>query len=244
MNTIFNPRRYDMIHIKNPREIIMLRGNGCKWRRCTFCDYHLDYSRDESANFLLNSEQIAKVTGIYHKLEVINSGSFPDLDPQTIQAILNACLKKQINEIHFECHWIHRGAIDSFRSLFASHGINLKIKLGVETFDYDFREHILDKGIDVKSPQEMAVYADEICLLFGLEGQTLESMQYDIETGLSYFERICINIMADNSTAVKPCSEVIILFKQKLYDIYKDNDRIDILLENTEFGVGKELNYE
>ena len=48
-----------------------------------------------------------------------------------------------------------------------------------------------------------AKYADEVCLLFGLTGQTLNSMKKDIETGLSLFERVCINIMVENSTKTK-----------------------------------------
>lgn len=36
--------RYSVITNKNPREIVLLRGSGCKWRRCAFCDYHLDFS--------------------------------------------------------------------------------------------------------------------------------------------------------------------------------------------------------
>ena len=87
MSADFNPKRYDVITIKNPREIVMLRGSGCKWRRCTFCDYHLDFSRDEDANFQLNSSVLSQVTGLYHDLEVINSGSFNELDPQTIDAV-------------------------------------------------------------------------------------------------------------------------------------------------------------
>ena len=34
--------RYSVITEKNPREIVLLRGAGCAWRRCRFCDYHLD----------------------------------------------------------------------------------------------------------------------------------------------------------------------------------------------------------
>ena len=37
----FNPVRYSKITEKNPREIVMLVGNGCKWRKCRFCNYHL-----------------------------------------------------------------------------------------------------------------------------------------------------------------------------------------------------------
>ena len=35
----FNPVRYSVIKEKNPREIVMLVGDGCKWRKCRFCDY-------------------------------------------------------------------------------------------------------------------------------------------------------------------------------------------------------------
>ena len=67
--------RYSEITEKNPREIVLLRGRGCRWRRCRFCDYHLDSSKDEEANYELNQEVLSKVTGKYGSLEVINSGS-------------------------------------------------------------------------------------------------------------------------------------------------------------------------
>ena len=108
----------------------------------------------------------------------------------------------------------------------------------METFDYEYREKILKKGIDTDEPEEIAKYADEICLLFGLAGQTVVTMRRDVEIGLQFFERICINIMVENSTKIKPDKEVIDQFRQQLYDRYIDNERIDILLENTEFGVG------
>ena len=80
MEEKFEPERYSVIREKNKREIVMLRGSGCKWKRCTFCDYHFDASPDEEANFRLNEQELNKVPGLYHKLEVINSGSFCDLD--------------------------------------------------------------------------------------------------------------------------------------------------------------------
>ena len=87
--------RYSVIREKNPREILLLRGNGCKWRRCSFCDYHLDFSRDEETNFLLNERELAKVTGCFKKLEVINSGSFCDLDKKTLERIRSVCEEKK-----------------------------------------------------------------------------------------------------------------------------------------------------
>lgn len=217
---------------------MLLRGTGCRWRRCTFCDYHLDFSPDEDSNFALNQEVLRQVTGKYGRLEVINSGSFTDLDTKTLQLILNTCIGKNITEIHFECHWMHRESVAVLRESFRSQGIQAKVKIGVETFNAQYREQILQKGIAKTSPEEIASYFDEVCLLFGLEGQTEASMRYDIETGLANFERVCINIMVENTTNIKPSSSVIDIFMQKLYPLYKDNVRVDILLKNTDFGVG------
>lgn len=234
----FNPNRYSVIQEKNPREIVMLRGYGCSWRRCRFCDYHLDSSPDKDANFKLNREQLLKVTGIHHRLEVINSGSFVDLDDSTLALIEQVCLKHQINHLHFECHWNHRDAIADFRKRFGALGIELKIKTGVETFDKLFRECYLSKGIDADMPEEIAEYFDEVCLLQGIPGQTAESMDRDIQIGLSHFERVCVNIMQENKSPIKPDPGVIAIFEEKLYPKYIKDRRIDILMENTAFGVG------
>lgn len=240
MNSDFKPNRYDVIHEKNPREILMLRGSGCKWRRCTFCDYHLDFSRDAEANYALNIQEIQKVAGKYRRLEVINSGSFSDLDEPTIKAIEAICRTKNIHDLHFEMHWMHRLDIPLLRERFRKSGITVHVKMGVETFQIDFRDNILRKGMDFASPEEIAEYADEVCLLFGLTGQTTETMRSDIETGLKLFQRVCVNIMIENSTPVHPDATVIQDFIFKIHPIYKDNPRVDILLDNTDFGVGGE----
>lgn len=230
--------RYSVIRHKNPREILLLRGRGCGWRRCSFCDYHLDFSKDEEENYRLNEQELQKVTGCFGRLEVINSGSFVELDSKTIAQIRRICVAKQIRELHMEFHWMYRDEIWKVRNYFAKEDIAVKVKLGVETFDRRYRETLLRKGIDTDSPAEIAKYADEICLLFGLEGQTLESMQRDIDIGLQYFERICINIMVENTTKIKPDKEVVQIFQRELHDKYIGNDRVDILMENTAFGVG------
>lgn len=240
MSSDFHPVRYNIIEEKNKREIVMLRGSGCKWRKCRFCDYHTDFSRDQNANFELNQQELKKVTGIYHKLEVINSGSFVDLDSRTMDLIEQICVEKQISELHFECHWMHRYEIPEMRARFWKHDINVKVKIGVETFDFSYREDLLCKGLTEEDPGEIAEYFDEVCLLFGLEGQTAASMKYDVETGLNYFERVCINIMVENTTNIKPCPSVIDVFRREIYPLYSADDRVDILFENTDFGVGGE----
>ena len=93
MGQMENPVRYSVITEKNPREIVMLRGSGCRFLRCRFCDYHLDSSRDQAANDRINKEALSHVTGQYHSLEVINSGSFLELSEETMAEIERVCLK-------------------------------------------------------------------------------------------------------------------------------------------------------
>lgn len=230
--------RYSVITEKNPREIVLLRGSGCVWKKCTFCDYHFDASPDASENFALNHTVLSHVTGEFGRLEVINSGSFCDLDAQTMQSIERVCQDKKISVIHFECHWIHRKEIPALRARFDAIGVQTKLKIGVETFDRAYREEVLHKGIGISDPAEIAQPFDECCLLFGLSGQTVESMYRDIQTGLANFERVCVNIMVENRTAVKPDRDVIRAFCAQIEPLYRENPRVDILMQNTDFGVG------
>lgn len=232
-------KRYSVIHKKNPREIVLLRSTGCRWKQCIFCDYHLDSCRDGAANYRLNCAVLANVTGICKRLEVINSGSFCELDEQTMNETMRVCRNKDIKYVHFECHWLYRDKISELRRRFAAIGAAVLVKQGVETFDHDFRENVLHKGIAVSEPAQIAEGFDECCLLFGLTGQTKDSMKNDIKTALSCFKRVCINIMTPNSTTVVPDSDVIDIFMSDIYPMYKDDVRIDILFENTDFGVGE-----
>jgi len=232
-------QRYSIIENKNKREIVLLMGSGCKYKKCSFCDYHLDSSYDKELCFNTNKAVLDMVDGRYNHLEVINSGSFVDLDENTIEYIIKICIKNNINLIHFECHYIHKNAIKDFKNRFKKHGITVKIKIGVESFDYNFRENILKKGIKEKSPMLIAKDFDEVCLLQGIKGQTYMSMLSDINIGLRYFERVCINIMNENTTPIKPDKSVISVFKDKVMPLYINNPRVDILINNTDFGVGK-----
>lgn len=231
-------KRYSAITEKNPREILLLRGSGCKWRKCGFCDYHLDFSQDEAANFELNRKELEKVTGRFGVLEVINSGSFSDLDERTVTEIQRVCGDKGIRRLHIECHWQDRRTLAAIKEIFAKKGIQVVVKMGVETFDADYREQVLVKGMEYAEPEEIAKYADEACLLFGLEGQTAASMRTDLEIGLRWFQRVCVNVMTENSSRMKPDPAVIRQFTENIYPDYRNNDRVDILLENTDFGVG------
>lgn len=234
--------RYSEIKDKNSREILLLRGSGCRWRQCIFCDYHLDCSKNQAENLAINRKAMACVTGRYGRLEVINSGSFPELGEHTLRELVCLCSEKKIHTLHFECHYLYKEEIPIWREIFKKVGTALKIKTGVETFDYDFREKVLKKGINEKNPKIIAENFNECCLLFGLKGQTADSMKRDIETGLMYFERVCVNIFIENKTRIKPDKAVISEFITKVMPKYINNQRVDILLNNTDFGVGGEEN--
>ena len=238
MATVPIEHRYSKILEKNQREIVLLRGSGCKWRRCRFCDYHLDFCLDEKENFILNGKVLSQVTGEFGRLEVINSGSFCDLDEATIALILETCLAKGITTLYFECHWLHRELITDFKKKFADAGITVKMKIGVETFDSLFRESYLDKGMGNANAEEIAQHFQQVCLLQGLPGQSKESMLKDIALGLQHFERVCVNIMVANTKPILPDPQVVETFVKDIYPLYKDDERVDILLNNTDFGVG------
>ena len=72
--------RYALIHKKFPREFVLLQGTGCRWGKCTFCDYYTDVSNDP---FEINKAVLSHVTGQYGVLDVINSGSGIELDKDT-----------------------------------------------------------------------------------------------------------------------------------------------------------------
>ncbi len=228
--------RYSEILKKRKREIVLLRGSRCIYRKCAFCDYHTDKCADLHANFALNSQVLAWVSGRFGDLEVINSGSVFELDAQTLALIRQICREKGISTIHFESHYLYRDRIPALRQEFS--GFQLKMKLGLETFDWAFREHVLKKGIPEQEPALIARGFDEANLLFGIRGQTFASMERDISLGLACFERICVNIMCPNTTPVKPDEHVISVFMDKIYPKYKDDERVDILIQNTDFGVG------
>ena len=228
--------RYSKILEKRKREIVLLRGRGCAYRKCPFCDYHLDSCPDEAANYALNREVLGRVTGEFGDLEVINSGSVFELDGGTLDLIREICREKGISTIHFESHYLYRARIPALREAFS--GFALKLKLGLETFDWSFREKVLRKGIPDQDPSVISRNFDEANFLFGIRGQSPASMERDIALGLAWFERICINIMCPNTTDILPDRELISFFQRELYPKYRENDRIDILIQNTDFGVG------
>ena len=225
--------RYSLITQKMPREFVLLQGTGCNWGQCTFCDYHKDIS---SIPYKINEEVLLKVTGEYGVLDIINSGSCLELDKDTVHLIYEVAKKKEIEVLWFEAHWMYRNQLREFADNFS--GITVKFRTGVETFDADLRT-ALRKGIpeDV-AVKEIAKYFQGLCLLVGLDGQTESSISNDIEMALDNFEYFSVNIFVENTTSVKRNEGIIKWFIDEWEDRLSGNNKVEILISNTDLGVG------
>lgn len=229
--------RYSVISDKYNREIVLLKGKGCYWCKCTFCDYFDDKGTIEEC-VKVNEEVLKKVTGEYKTLEVVNSGSFQELDFTTKQMIKDICVQKNIKELTFESHYKYKDTIKDIKNEFRQIGVNVFVKTGIETFDLTIRNSF-NKDIDDVTPIELSNYFDDICLLHGIVGQTNDMIEEDIKIGLKYFRRICVNIFNENTTKTKRDNQLVQEFLNTTYKKYKDFENIDILINNTDFGVGE-----
>lgn len=225
--------RYALIRTKMPREFVLLQGTGCRWRKCTFCDYHEDVSE---CPFEVNKPVLRRVTGQYGVLDVINSGSAMELDADTIALIKEVVREKNIHTLWFEAHYMYRKKLASFAEQFAP--VKVKFRCGVETFDPELR-NAWKKGIPSSvSAQDIARYFQGICLLCCTQGETKEHILKDIELARQHFEYFSVNVFCNNHTEVKQDKELATWFAQEVYPTIKEDTRIEILMENTDLGVG------
>ena len=227
--------RYNKIFDKNQREIVLLKSRPCKWGRCFFCDYIQDNEDDESYINEFNKNILNNVTGKFKKLEIINSASVFELPKETLKYIKDIVSLKGIEKLYFESHYMYKHRLDEIRDYFK--GIDIIFKCGIETFDDDFRNNYLNKNVHFNDYEEIAKYFKSICLLVGIKGQTKEMIAKDMEILQKYFEHGCINVYVENSTPVKQDKELIAWFKEN-YSHLQEYDNIDILWNNTDFGVG------
>ena len=225
--------RYAMIHTKMPREFVLLQGAGCKWKKCTFCDYHEDVS---STPFAINEPVLRQVTGQYGVLDVINSGSAMELDAETIALIQKVVKEKQIHTLWFEAHYMYRKKLADFAKQFAP--VQVKFRCGVETFDVELRDK-WKKGIPSSvTPEDVAKYFQGVCLLCCTQGESKEHIMKDIEIAKKHFEYFSVNVFCNNSTPVKQDPELAQWFAREVYPQIKDVKGIEVLMENTDLGVG------
>lgn len=228
--------RYSIINGKNEREIVLLKSFPCVWGKCSFCDYISDNSTDKCEVLSVNKPILAQITGEKGVLEVINSGSIFEVPVEDLDEIKRIVKEKNIKRLYFEAHWCYRKRLHEIKEFFD--GVEVLFKTGIETFDDKFRNEILNKNVKYKSLEELRSYYDSICLMVGIKGQTKEMVRRDIEIVESQFKKATINIWTENTTSFKRDEELIKWF-EKEYLYLKDNENIEVLFENTDFGVGE-----
>lgn len=225
--------RYAVIDTSLPREFVLLQGTGCRWRRCTFCNYHEDTSLNP---FEINREVLQRVTGVHKVLDVINSGSAMEIDDETIELLRCIIAEKNIETVWFEAHYMYRYRLAEFAKKFAP--AKVKFRCGVESFDAELRKK-WNKGIAIDvTPNDIARYFDGVCLLCCTKGESRERIVKDIEIAKRHFEYFSVNVFCNNGTAVERDEELVCWFEKELYPLLKDTPGVEVLMNNTDLGVG------
>ena len=226
--------RYNKITNKNNREIVLLRAITCKLRKGRFCYYIYYNGREGEELNKVNKKVLNNITGEFGVLEVINSGSCFEIPKETMNYIKKIVDEKKIKLLFFESHWCYRNRLDEIRNFF---NIPIIFKIGVETFDYDFRNNFLNKNAKFKDVKEVAEKFQSVCLMVGIKGQTKEMIRKDIEILLENFKYATINIFVDNTTSIKRDEELVQWFREE-YSYLDNHPTIEVLYHNTDFGVG------
>ena len=225
--------RYSVIDTKLPREFVLLQGEGCRWRKCTFCNYHEDCS-DEPYN--INKEVLQRVTGCYDILDIINSGSAMELDEKTVSLIKEIVKEKAIHTLWFEAHYMYRNKLNDFARQFAP--AKVKFRCGIESFDAQLRSS-WNKGVaDSVTAADVAKHFQGICLLCCTVGDSRKRIIDDIATAKRYFEYFSVNVFCNNGTSVQRDENLVEWFRNEIYPSLAKEDGVEVLLENTDLGVG------
>ncbi|WP_302622972.1 radical SAM protein [uncultured Clostridium sp.] len=226
--------RYSKVINKNLREIVLLKALPCIWGKCAFCDY-IDDNDDNIAEInKLNKEVLNNITGEFGVLEVINSGSCFEIPRESLEYIKKIVVEKKIKKLFLESHWCYKNRLQEMRDFF---GIEIIFKIGVETFDNSFRNLVLNKNANFKTVDEVKESFQSVCLLVGINGQTKEMIKRDINLVLENFKYATINVFINNTTDVKRDEELVQWFTDN-FKYLEDYQYIEVLYNNTDFGVG------
>lgn len=225
--------RYSVIRTHMKRELLLLQGYGCKWKKCTFCDYYNDTSAD---TFAVNKPIIDQITGEYGVVDVINSGSIFEIAEDTLVYLRQKLYDQNVKVLWCESHWMYHKRLDKVRQFFE--GIEVKFRIGIETFDIDVRA-AWQKGIPAAvGVTQIASYFQGACFLVGIEGQTEEMILRDIEMAKAHFEYFNVNVFVENTTSLKRDEQLIQWFVKEIYPELSTHAHIEVLVDNTDLGVG------
>lgn len=156
------------------REIVLLKSRPCAYGKCTFCDYILDNSKNIDEINSTNFDVLNNITGEFGILEIINSGNIFELPQATKNRIKEIIKEKDIKLLFVEAHWMYKDHLHRIKDFFET---DIFMKTGLESFDNEFREKVLNKGFFHSSPKQLSELFDSVCLLIGVIGQTKEMIK-------------------------------------------------------------------
>lgn len=218
-----------------PREVVLLKGLPCVWSRCSFCDYIDDNTTDEALIQQVADDTLARVTGEFGRLQVINSGSIQELPLRVREQIRDLMTAKGITEFWTESYWAYRKRYDEDRRFFR---VPTHLFLGVETFDDELRNGVLKKSMRWDSPEDVAAATDSICLLIGFRGQTRDIVRRDIDLLLSKFRYGIVNVFTENRLSAGLMDDEIKQWFREEFAWLATHAGVNVLWQNTDFGVG------
>ena len=189
-----------------------------------------------SEPYLVNREVLDCVTGVYGVLDIINSGSAMELDEETIGEIQRVVKEKHIHTLWFEAHYMYRHKLAKFAERFE--GVEVKFRCGIESFDGALREQ-WKKGVaaDVMA-EDVAKYFQGVCLLCCTDGDSKDRILKDIALAQEHFEYASVNVFCENTTSLQRDEELENWFVEEVYPKLKQSKKIEILINNTDLGVG------
>lgn len=227
--------RYSKYRGKLPREVLLLKGLPCIWSRCSFCDYIDDNTRDEHLIEEIAEENLARVTGEFGRLMVINSGSIQELPVRVQERIRDVIRARGIGEFWTESYWAYRRQYEETRRFFE---VPTHLFLGVETFDDGLRNGVLNKSMHWDSPDDVAAATDSICLMIGFKGQTRDIVRRDVELMLGKFKYGIVNLFTENRLSDGLMDEDVKAWFREEFAWLDDEPNVNVLWRNTDFGVG------
>jgi hypothetical protein len=86
--------------------------------------------------------------------------------------------------------------------------------------------------------EDVAKYFRGVCILCCAEGDSKERILRDIALAEQYFEYASVNVFCANTTIVKRDDELTKWFIEEVYPKLKQSKKIEILINNTDLGVG------
>ena len=229
-------KRYNIIHDKIPREILLLKSLPCIYSgKCKFCNYVLDNSSNLDEIRQINDEILNEITGEYGVVEIINSGSVFELPQFVLEAIRDKVEALKIHTLYFEAYYGYHKRLEEMRSFFPNQEIRYRI--GIETFDDAFRKRVLGKPFPTSNIIDLSQKFYACCLMICIQGQTREQISNDIAIARQYFREITINVFVNNTTAILRDDTLVEWFENDVYPHIKNEKNIEILLDNKDQGV-------